>query len=138
MAQSVGDNQVRSAEHGIVSQYLIKNLLGYLNIRSLVFNDHQRIPGIVKNNGVTPAQGVVQPQGHLVPHPSAGKSLAVDQKFNEVLPDPFLRGKDEPFATQRVINTHGACIILFQAYVTFRKIKFNHSAKIAKKFGVRL
>lgn len=65
VSNSVGDNQVSDPVAEVVVYDLVKYLLGYLNLRSLAFNNHHRFAGAVMNQDICPAEHRVKPEANL-------------------------------------------------------------------------
>lgn len=96
MVYSVTDDEPGYTELHVVAAYLTKRLLRDGDVRSLVFQDHDRVGLMVVKHAVASFARPVKIQRDFVAHEGGWVTFVLDEEMYEMLPNPFLgREADE-------------------------------------------
>ena len=73
-----------------------------LNCRSFAFNDHGRLPGLAGNYDIGPETHPVPREFGFYLYQGGRITLVPDQIMDQILPDPFFWGKNNPFPSDDI------------------------------------
>lgn len=100
--QPVAHDEIIHVQQHVVDRNLVEHSLGELNRWSFILNDHPRMQvGVVKNT-VCPHALVTNLELHFIGKQRVGIALLLNQKMDEMLPDPFFGRECHMFSAQNI------------------------------------